>query len=76
MPAPDEKCPTCGASGFVDNDPCPDCYGQGITPIRYDYARIYKKFDEIKADTVTLLDDVQTCKRRLKKIMDKLEIGD
>ena len=64
-----EKCLTCNTSGYVNNEPCPDCYGQGITPICYDYARVYKEFSNVKKD-------IDKIKHRLKKIMDHFEIED
>jgi len=64
---------------------CPECLGTGSLPVGETYdvcGRCLGKgtldFGSLEIDSITtnILDDLQKCKNRLKKIMDKLEISE
>ena len=69
-----ERCQWCGGTGI--NKETKDILGNPIE-IPCTYCGADGKFESSRAvDTTDIMEDLDKIKKRLKKIMDKLEVGD
>jgi len=74
-PTPPNTCPNeeCDGSGYIDNEPCPVCFGAGALPIKGGPARILKELADHVGQLNDILDKCNDIKEKVDEIKDVVD---